>query len=547
MALSYQNYTGNNNTDTFAIPFTYTATSEISVTVDGVAQTGLTFPSASSVQLTSAPATGTLVQVRRATDLSARSVDYVSGSVLTEEDLDNANIQVFHAAQEAVDKANDGITLGADDKWDAQSKVIKNVADPVANTDAVNKQFISTNLPNINTVAGISSDVTTVAGISSNVTTVAGNNANVSTVASNISNVNTVATNIADVVTVANDLNEAISEIETAALDLQETTSEIDVVANAITNVNTVGTNIANVNTVAGNNANVTTVAGVSGNVTTVAGDISNVNTVAGDIANVNTVAGNNANINTVAGVSGNVTTVAGIASNVTTVANDGTDIGTVATNISNVNTVAANNANVTAVAGNATNINSVAGNATNINTVAGANANINAVATNIADVNNFADTYFVGTSAPSNPTTGDLWFDSNPSVLVMKVYNGSGFVNAGSAVNGTADRESYVVGTSSGSYNGSTTVFPATYDSGFVDLYLNGVKLVNGTDFTATNGTSITLTSAAATGDTVDIISFGTFTLSNIAANDLTDVYTTGVAMDKSFSIAVQTLALSQ
>ena len=41
-----------------------------------------------------------------------------------------------------------------------------------------------------------------------------------------------------------------------------------------------------------------------------------------------------------------------------------------------------------------------------------------------------------------------------------MKVYNGSGFVNAGSAVNGTADRESYVVGTSSGSYNGSTTVF---------------------------------------------------------------------------------------
>ena len=40
MPLSYQNYTGNNSTDTFAIPFTYTATSEISVTVDGVAQTG---------------------------------------------------------------------------------------------------------------------------------------------------------------------------------------------------------------------------------------------------------------------------------------------------------------------------------------------------------------------------------------------------------------------------------------------------------------------------------------------------------------------------
>ena len=85
MALSYQNYTGDNVTDTFSIPFTYTDTSEISVTVDGVAQTGLTFPSASTVQLTSPPATSTLVQVRRATDLTARSIDYVSGSVLTEE------------------------------------------------------------------------------------------------------------------------------------------------------------------------------------------------------------------------------------------------------------------------------------------------------------------------------------------------------------------------------------------------------------------------------------------------------------------------------
>jgi hypothetical protein len=36
-------------------------------------------------------------------------------------------------------------------------------------------------------------------------------------------------------------------------------------------------------------------------------------------------------------------------------------------------------------------------------------------------------------------------------------------------------------------------TVFAATYDAGYVDVYLNGVKLLAGTDFTATNGTSIT------------------------------------------------------
>ena len=206
MAFSYQNYTGDNTTDTFAIPFDYTDQSEISVTVDGVAETGLTFPSAASVQLTSAPATGTLVQVRRTTDLTAREVDFASGSVLTEEDLDNSNIQVFHAAQEAVDKANDGITLGSDDKWDAQSKVIKNVADPVNNTDAVNKQFISTNLPNINTVAGIASDVTTVAGISSDVTAVVADQADIGTVATDIANVNINATNIASINTNASNI-----------------------------------------------------------------------------------------------------------------------------------------------------------------------------------------------------------------------------------------------------------------------------------------------------------------------------------------------------
>lgn len=142
MAFSYDNYVGDAATTQFSITFTYQDTAEISVTVDGVAETGLTFPSSSTVQLTTAPSSGALVQVRRTTDLTARSVDFASGSVLTEEDLDNSTIQTFHAAQEAVDKANDGITLGSDDKWDAQSKIIKNVATPTASTDASTKAYV---------------------------------------------------------------------------------------------------------------------------------------------------------------------------------------------------------------------------------------------------------------------------------------------------------------------------------------------------------------------------------------------------------------------
>ena len=79
-----------------------------------------------------------------------------------------------------------------------------------------------------------------------------------------------------------------------------------------------------------------------------------------------------------------------------------------------------------------------------------------------------------------------------------MKVYGSGGFQNAGSSVNGTSERADFVVGTSSGSYTGSTTTFPATYDAGFVDVYLNGVKLAP-SDFTATSGSTIVLGSAAA------------------------------------------------
>jgi hypothetical protein len=64
--------------------------------------------------------------------------------VLTEEDLDDSNIQVFHAAQEAIDTSNDGITLADDDKWDAQSKIIKNVATPTSDNDASTKAYVDT-------------------------------------------------------------------------------------------------------------------------------------------------------------------------------------------------------------------------------------------------------------------------------------------------------------------------------------------------------------------------------------------------------------------
>ena len=59
---------------------------------------------------------------------------------------------------------------------------------------------------------------------------------------------------------------------------------------------------------------------------------------------------------------------------------------------------------------------------------------------------------------------------------------------------------------------SGQTTFATVGYPVGFVDVWLNGVKLVAGTDFTATNGSDVVLTVGAAAGDTVEVISNSTF-----------------------------------
>jgi fibronectin-binding autotransporter adhesin len=158
--------------------------------------------------------------------------------------------------------------------------------------------------------------------------------------------------------------------------------------------------------------------------------------------------------------------------------------------------------------------------------------------ATNAANSYDDFDDRYLGakSSAPTTDNDGDalvigaLYFDTTGNS--MKVYSSGGWVAAGSSVNGTSQRYDYVVGTNSGSYtDGSTTTFPATYDAGFVDVYLNGVKLVVGTDVTASSGTSVVLASPAATGDNICIVGFGTFQLANFSVGEANDVDLTGNA----------------
>jgi len=52
-------------------------------------------------------------------------------------------------------------------------------------------------------------------------------------------------------------------------------------------------------------------------------------------------------------------------------------------------------------------------------------------------------------------------------------------------------------------------TLFPVTYTVGRLCVYINGVKMVDGQDYTATNGTEVTLASGVQTNDYVEFHTF--------------------------------------
>jgi len=143
------------------------------------------------------------------------------------------------------------------------------------------------------------------------------------------------------------------------------------------------------------------------------------------------------------------------------------------------------------------------------------ATASANSAAAAAASFDQFDDIYLGAKSAAPSVdndgnalATGALYFNTVSDT--MFVYSGSTWAAAGSAVNGTSERQEYTA-------TSGQTSFNATYDVGFVDVYLNGSRLVPTTDFTASNGATVVLTAGATVGDNVGIIAYGAFNVADV------------------------------
>lgn len=249
------------------------------------------------------------------------------------------------------------------------------------------------------------------------------------------------------------------------------------------------------------------------------------------------TVSSGISDITAVAAIAGETAAVGSNIAEVTTVANQMAAVQAIANDINAI--VAVGNALATptdplaqailTIGGSTTNmanINTAATNIGDISTVAGISADVTTAATNVTEFNN---TYLGAHATPPTQSPdgsalnlGDMYFATNLSLL--QVYGTSGWQNAGSAVNGTSNRFTFTATNNQTTFTGADDLGNTlTYDVGFIDIFMNGVKL-GAPDFLATNGTSVVLGTGAATNDVLEMIAYGTFTLQNPSTNTLNE-----------------------
>tara|TARA_A100001011_G_scaffold99066_1_gene104363 strand:- start:517 stop:3498 length:2982 start_codon:yes stop_codon:yes gene_type:complete len=117
-----------------------------------------------------------------------------------------------------------------------------------------------------------------------------------------------------------------------------------------------------------------------------------------------------------------------------------------------------------------------------------------------------------IGTTNASDKlkVLGDVAFTGALKVtdLALSGSNGNYLKSVGTGVTWASFPTARTVGLQTATNN--QTSFTFAYNVGFLDVYINGVKLT-ANEFTATNGTSVVLTDGAFTGDQVQLISFNT------------------------------------
>ena len=114
-----------------------------------------------------------------------------------------------------------------------------------------------------------------------------------------------------------------------------------------------------------------------------------------------------------------------------------------------------------------------------------------------------------------------------------------SGYIGNVPTPQATQSRDSFTATAS------QTSFATAGYTPQFLDVYLNGIFLSNGEDYTASNGSDVILTLGASAGDTLEVVAYTTFEVANVSGGGMFkgDNGTVGSRAGDIFRINEQTL----
>jgi len=388
--------------------------------------------------------------------------DATSSLVLASKNVRKGTVLAFNATTGDVEV---GPTIS-----DTQS--VADASADIATLADIQDGTVATNA--ITTVASISSDVTTVSGVSANVTTVAGQTTNMQNITDNLTAVQNAATNATNAASSASAA--ATSAANAATSETNASTSE----TNAATSATSAATSATNAATSETNAA--TSESNAASSATSATSSATSASTSATNAATSETNA----------------------ATSETNAATSATNAATSASNASTSETNAANSA--------------AAASASQIAAAASA-----ASAANSYDA--FDDRYLgVKSSDPTLDNDGNalvegaLYFNSTENE--MRVYDGANWIAASSA--GTASLLNYNYTATSGqtTFSGADdNANSLSYTVTNLIVTLNGIVLEDGTDYTATDGTSIVLASGASANDELNVVSFKSFTTADMVS----------------------------
>lgn len=116
----------------------------------------------------------------------------------------------------------------------------------------------------------------------------------------------------------------------------------------------------------------------------------------------------------------------------------------------------------------------------------------------------------------PSSPTNGQVYVDTTSNLAWV-------YSTTSTAWSASFNRSNYVSQTFTATSGQTSFTVSGGYLPSLVEVYQNGVLLVNGTDVTVTSGSTVNLTVGATTGDIIQVIGNSTFNVANIAASAIT------------------------